>query len=1015
MNRRAVPARKIFGQRRHLLSQRRRKIRAMSAIDDLLTSITEARPADPLAPVTLIAPSHVAAIQLRRRLADAGAFAAVRFETLGRVAELLAAGQLAAGGKTPLVRPVGDYLAEQVALEASGGLTALRELSGFPRVLRSLFRRLRRGGITHSAQIIALPASAGHLPEVLRLYDRFRMLTEAFYDEDDLLDAADVHVRGGSAALADFGTIFALAGARLSASGASLLAALGAVEIADAASDPKQSQPTFVLAPDPASEVREALREVLAALESGESLHEIAIFHGASAAYRSLLRDALAAAGIPALIHPGIPLAETRAGRGAVALALLPERDYSRTAVIDVLALAPLRRSLPGGEDGERIRCSVSNWDAISREAGVTRGLERWTNALDALAASSDADIAGATDDEGRRKRLEFRRDGARAARNVITHLAGRLAPLREAQPAAAFVPAFVSILRDYFAEDGDGFDATLAQVEQLGAVAAINGTFSLGSFAQALRTNLETAQVAREHKFGEAVFISSYRAAAGLQFSRVIVCGAHEGGFPASAGGDPLVEDDVWATLRLEYPYIEDAALRSERQSIAASTAIAAARRHIVWCAPLYESGGTREFYPANLMVESARQYDPATTTGSALRRHGAADGWLRRGASPLGMQLRGPALDETEVRLREAILLRKNHRGVGATHRQWRPTQMIIARRGPAFTAWDGNLSALLDESWLELQSAVSPTSLEHYSACGFRYFAKSLLRLNVAEEPERRETMSGAERGTVIHRVLEDFFREQRSTGRPGVGEAWTTADVERLLEIADDQLAAAGARGVSGLPVFASHERRAIRADLVAFMEADNAFRASTQAVPTDFEIEIPEVMIGGVRLRGTVDRVDRTADGRCAWVIDYKTGSMEGFEAIVDADPFAAGKKLQLPTYLAAAAGTDETHALYWFISQRSGFEMVRHEPTLASQAAFARTLESIVSGIRQGAFPAVPGEADDFRGGFTNCRYCDFNRICSRRRDDAWGDKQGDAAAQPWLRVADAALVGAPE
>jgi len=106
-----------------------------------LAAIARSRDRDALAPVTVIVPSHVAGIQLRRRLAMVGGrFAAVCFETLPRIAELLAGGDLARAERSLLARPIGDYLAGQVALEAGAPLAAVRDLPGFARVLRDAFR-----------------------------------------------------------------------------------------------------------------------------------------------------------------------------------------------------------------------------------------------------------------------------------------------------------------------------------------------------------------------------------------------------------------------------------------------------------------------------------------------------------------------------------------------------------------------------------------------------------------------------------------------------------------------------------------------------------------------------------------------------------------------------------------------------------------------------------------------------------------------------------------------------------
>ena len=150
-------------------------------------------------------------------------------------------------------------------------------------------------------------------------------------------------------------------------------------------------------------------------------------------------------------------------------------------------------------------------------------------------------------------------------------------------------------------------------------------------------------------------------------------------------------------------------------------------------------------------------------------------------------------------------------------------------------------------------------------------------------------------------------------------------------------------------------------------------------------------------------------MDRTPDGARAWVIDYKTGSLQDFEDIKPENPLAGGRKLQLPTYLSAAAEAAQAQALYWFISQRGGFKQIGYDPAPGKEALFEETLRAIVQGIRAGAFPAVPGEENEHYGGYENCRYCDFDRICSRRRDFEFAAKSTHAEVAPWKAVALAA------
>jgi ATP-dependent helicase/nuclease subunit B len=977
-----------------------------------LESIAAARRADPLAPVTVIVPSHAAGLQLRRRLAELTPFAGVRFEMLARVAEILAAGHLAAAGRAPLARPIGDYTSELVARESRGTRARVGDLPGYARALRQIFRRLRRGGIRRAEE--AGLHERAQFAEILRLYDRFREETAHFYDDEDLLEEAAALVRSGRAAVGELGTIYVVPPVGRTAGEADLLAAFFEtapqyVALEEPVCDPDAR---FILAPDPASEAREAVREVVSALESGTALHEIAVFHGADPSYRRLLREAFAAAAVPVVPLPGIPLTETRAGRGVLALARLPELDFARTATMDALAVAPIRDWLPGARAD--VRALPAAWDRISREAGITKTSEQWSARLAALIsdlaasaryhqeAGNEARAAGAARDH----------EQAGALRDAIEALIARLEPLCEPQPAADFIGEFNRVVDAYLQPDTAALDEVKEEIQQLGTVGAVGGGFSLATFTEALRANLEAA-FTRPTSLGSGVAVADYRMAAGLRFEQVIICGAYEGALPSGPGNEALIEDRVWTALRERHPFVEDASLRIKRAHEAAHRAVSAGGSgSVVWTAPLHEPGGTREYYPSPFMRAAAHRKDAAIVTASDLRGHPAANGWLRRLRSPLAAALSGPVVAPSDAAFRWAIGQRRRGDWLDPQHRLWPAISMLRARRSSRFTEWDGNLADLEDDSWLDLQRAVSPTSLEHYAVCGFRYFARSLLGVRPVEEPEEREMMDAAARGTLIHDVLERFFREQKERGRPSPYEAWTDEDAAVLMRMVDEALSSAEERGLTGLDVFSVHEARTIKADLRRFLEEDTLFRRLTGAVPRDFEVSIPETEVGGVMLKGRADRVDVTPDGKRAWVIDYKSGSTDEFKEIKPDNPLAGGKKLQLPVYVGAAPDVEEVRALYWFITKRGGFEMVAYEPSPEQRDAYPRTLEAILAGIHAGSFPAVPGEENEFYGRFENCKYCDFDRICSRRRDYEQAAKEDADAVAPWRGVK-AAAVGA--
>jgi RecB family exonuclease len=427
-----------------------------------------------------------------------------------------------------------------------------------------------------------------------------------------------------------------------------------------------------------------------------------------------------------------------------------------------------------------------------------------------------------------------------------------------------------------------------------------------------------------------------------------------------------------------------------------------------LTWSCPLQAANGTRDYYPSPLMVEAARRRDPSIRSAGDLRRAPARD-WLIRPPSPLAAMLAGPVVDRWETRLREAVILRRSGAGLMPGHPLLAPATLLAARRSDRFSEFDGNLAALAGRAFLPADAPVSPTVLEAYGACGFRFFLRSVLRLRGVEEPEEADTIGPAERGTLIHRTLERFFRRQAEHGRPAPHERWTPEDLEALLAVFEEEYERVRRLGRGGLDVYADFDRRVLRDDLAAFLERDSDFREQTGAGPVAFEQRLQPTRVGDVYLTGFVDRIDRTPDGRRAWVIDYKTGSPSPYEGLSAGDPLDGGARLQLPFYVFAAAGAEAVKALYWFVSRRADFKQVEYEDSSVNRDRFAATLAAVLAGVRAGSFPAVPGDEEDFRGGFTNCRFCDFDRLCSRRRDYELQAKWEDEALRPWRRVAETA------
>jgi hypothetical protein len=200
-----------------------------------------------------------------------------------------------------------------------------------------------------------------------------------------------------------------------------------------------------------------------------------------------------------------------------------------------------------------------------------------------------------------------------------------------------------------------------------------------------------------------------------------------------------------------------------------------------------------------------------------------------------------------------------------------------------------------------------------------------------------------------------------------------------------------------------------ERERLREELLSALEAESADPAGWR--PAFFEVAFgldwradgiaPLVyrLADGtsLRLRGQIDRIDVSPDGRRARVVDYKTGRARSPRT---PDRLGKGRALQLPVYRLAAeallaeragqAAADEAQ-YYHVIGPDAGARIRFTRAGWESRRAdFDRALQTIVDGVRAGRFFQRPGACA--RGP------CAFDLACGAERG-RWAEaKRADPA-----------------
>ncbi len=1006
---------------------------------------------DPLAAVTVVVPTHHAGLHLRHGLAATG-YAGVRFTVLSRLAEMLGARRLGDSDQAPLTAPVRGALIRSALRSSGGPLATSAAHAGLVDLVAALAAELRNrrdpdADVAH-IRATGTPTARAALDAV----DAYRvgLADERRYDDVDLLSAAAAAVSAGEAAsiLRDVGTTIVLLPDHVDLPTAGLLRALAGrvpVEVAvpdvddaiagldllglgsvPAAITVHAPPPTSVtIAVDAVEEVRSAVRDALGALERDTPvpLHRQAIVYRDRAAYGALLRDTLTLAGLPYSSLDGRPLGDTVPARALLGVVRLRDEDFSRSSVLGWLSGLP--------HQGGVLR-SQARWDQLSRQAGVVRGLDQWVARLGRLAEERRRDIAYLERDDsdehlGRRTALQ--RDIDDALR-IVEHVQAIAQITRP--PAERTWPAHVAWLRrirdEILTPDHAWGDVDLEAsqlvgeiVDGLGAAADVEPEVDVRVVLRSLEDALGT-RARPEGRIGGGILIGPHRDLLGLDLERVHVLGVLEGAFPGGLRVDPLLAGDP-LDRRPEHEAVERRAWQ---------VALRAAGGEVVVSAPTVDVDG-RTVYPSPWLLELLT-VDGRRPRADEVRRGSVTHPRLRRAGALTTDEHASPPLSVAERREREALrahaggldiaaiaLGRRSDLPLGQTLRVAR------ARRSSELTEFDGDLAAAaLNSSLLGAGLSArgqSATGVQQWATCPFRFLLGRILSVAATQDAdeERWWQIDAAERGTLIHGILEDFFGEVAAAGDPAPGRPYTADHLARLDEIAEVRFRDAEARGVTGHDLVWANERATILRDLRSLLAVDAETRGEGGWVPELLEqpfgidrdgtswraLEVPIAAGPVVRFRGFIDRVD-TAPGR-ARVLDYKTGKFQKLAVGVE-DRLDHGRRLQLAIYALAVRQQavregrppPEITSLYWYATSRGDFRTTGLTVTAEVEATLVDVLGRIDAGVRAGCFPQVPGDFSEHWGRCENCSFCEFDPVCPAGRDAVTRAKRDSPAMQPY-------------
>jgi ATP-dependent helicase/nuclease subunit B len=491
-------------------------------------------------------------------------------------------------------------------------------------------------------------------------------------------------------------------------------------------------------------------------------------------------------------------------------------------------------------------------------------------------------------------------------------------------------------------------------------------------------------------------VFVASPHQARGRAFRVVFVAGLAERMFPQRPHEDPMLLDgEMREPLASGLPVQADRA-RAERLLL--RLVVGAATERLWLSYPRMDVADSRPRVPSFYVLDVMRAITGRIPRHEKLRENAAEQG----GASLAWPAPSRPdrAIDDLEhdlsvlkqlmnveprasVRGQAHYLLKLNEALRRSVTARW-------ARGRSLWSQWDGITRVtgmtrpMLDAQRLTARP-YSLSALQKFASCPYQFLLAAIYRLQPPGNVEPLQKLDPLMRGSIFHEAQAEFFRALKRDGRlplhaTDLPDAIVTLDAV-LLRVAaeyEEKLAPAIER-------VWRDEIQDISRDLHVWVRR----LAQTEGwIPEYFEYafglpgdegrdpasrEQPVVIDGRFLLRGSVDLIERRADGAAHRVTDHKTGrNRTTWKTVI-----GGGAILQPVLYSMAveqALGVPIASGRLSYCTSAGGF--VDHDIPIndANRRSGIEALEIVDRAVELGFLPAAPSERA--------CAWCDFRPVC---------------------------------
>lgn len=755
-------------------------------------------------------------------------------------------------------------------------------------------------------------------------------------------------------------------------------------------------------APGEALEGVEIARRILRLAHEGVPFDRMAILLRSPERYQPAIDDALRRAKIPAYFSRGTARPDP-GGRAFLALLACATEKCPASRFAEYLSLgqvpedagraadwvAPEDELLssgpaePAAPDNHE-KPAPSAWEKLLVDAAVIGGPDRWARRLHGLEREFELRLAALEreDDETSRQHLARQLELLRQFEQFALPLIETL----DALPVKALWKDWLESL-DGLARralrNPEAVLSVLAEFEPMGEV----GPATLDEVAEVLSERLGfLRRDPPERRYGH-VLVCSIEESRGQEFAVVFLPGLAEGLFPQKALEDPLLLDAFRKAADENLPLRHH---RVDQERLRLHLAVAAATQKLVVSYPRMDVAEARPRVPSFYALELPRAIQGSLPELKKFEES-------TREAAPARLNWPAPnsaadAIDDAEydlVALRSKgsahYLVDANDRLARSLRARWYRWESRSWRESDGLISTDGRTLAALAEHRLAARS-WSPSALQKFAVCPYQFALHGIYGLRPRENPEAIEQMDPLTRGALFHAVQFRLLGELKTACLlPVNGDRLTES-----LTIADRVLNQVAAEFADKLAPAIDRvwktEIEDLRTDMRGWLQHiamndedwipehfEFAFGLRSQAGRDAASTTEEAILEEGVRLRGSIDLVERHATRGVMRVTDHKTGKPpENTPAYV-----GGGLFLQPLLYGLAARRLLDTEVecgRLLYATQRGEYKYAQIPITDRSRAFLAKLLQNIDGSIAQGFLPPAPQK--------DACGHCDYRPVC---------------------------------